>query len=245
VPAPATMSAPAGQVLQPRVQTTPEGQASGLRPRLQTPWKSATDGRTVFRRGTPFIVWWIWVIVAAYGIVQVVVSDHDYFSLELTAGLVAVTGLVYACTLRPQVIADDDAIYIYNPYRDHRVGWGGLNGVYLGDSVELRCARRPARKDKTIYCWALYSGRRARLRSQVRAERHARMGSITRRTPTPAEHLATQDAVQLMAAELGRRSTDAQQRGAPAAVLESVWAWLPLGCLLVPAAALLALVLAK
>lgn len=199
----------------------------------------------MFRRGTPFVVWWIWVIVAVYSIVQVVAADHNYFSLELTAGLLAVTGLVYACTLRPRVIADDEAVYVYNPYRDHRVGWGGLKGVYLGDSVELSCARQAPKKDKTIYCWALYSSRRGRIRSQLRAERNARLNTITRRAQTPAEQLAAQDAVQLMATELGRRSKDAQQSGARAAVVESAWAWLPLGCLLVPAAALLALLLAR
>lgn len=244
-PARATMPTATGPVQPPHVQTMPAGLAPGGRPRFAPPWKAAADGRTVFRRGTPFVVWWIWVVVAVYAIMQVVVADHDYFSLELTAGLLAVTALVYACTLRPQVIADDQAVQVSNPYRDHRVGWGGLAGVYLGDSVELNCARPAPKKNKTIYCWALYSSRRARLRSHLRTERHARMGTITRRAPTPAEHLATQDAVQLMAAELGRRSTDAQEAGAPAAVLESTWAWLPLACVLVPAAVLLALVLAR
>lgn len=245
VPVPLAMPEPAGPVRPRQDQAAPAGQASGWRPSLQPPWKSAADGRTVFRRGTPFVVWWIWVIITAYAIVQVLVADHDYFSLELTAGLLAVTGLVYACALRPRVSADDGGIHVCNPYRDHRIGWGGLNAVYLGDSVELSCARSAQKKDKTIYCWALYSSRSGRVRSQLRTERHAKMSRVTRRAPTAAEQLARQDAVQLMAAELGRRSTDARQRGAPAAVLESAWAWLPLGCLLVPAAALLALVLAR
>jgi Bacterial PH domain len=239
------MPAPAGPVRAPNDQTSPAGQAPGGRPGLRAPWKPAADGRAVFRRGTPFVVWWIWVIVAVYTIIQVVVADHDYFSLELTAGLLAITGLVYACTWRPRVVADDETVRVSNPYREHRIGWGGLTSVYLGDSVELCCARPAPKKDKTIYCWALYSSRRGRMRSQLRTERHARMGTITRRAPTAAEQLVTQDPVQLMAAELGRRSTDAQELGAPAAVLESAWAWLPLALLLVPSAALLALVLAK
>jgi hypothetical protein len=48
-----------------------------------------------------------------------------------------------------------------------------------------------------------------------------------------------------MAAELGRRATSAREAGAPAAVLESRWAWWPIAAILVPAAALLALLLAK
>jgi hypothetical protein len=208
------------------------------------PWKAAADGGTVFRRGAPFVVWWVWVIFAAYGTIQVVVADHDYFSVELTAALLAVTAIAYACLLRPRVIANDEAVYVYNPYRDHRVRWGGLNGVYLGDSVELSCARPAPKKDKTIYCWALYSSRRARLRTRLRTERYGGTSGAARRAHTEAERLARQDEVQLMAADLGRRSTDAKLRGAPAAVLQSTWAWLPLTYLLVPAALLLGLLLA-
>jgi hypothetical protein len=48
-----------------------------------------------------------------------------------------------------------------------------------------------------------------------------------------------------MAAEIGRQSTEARLGDAPEAVLESGWAWLPLGYLLLPTAALLGLVLAR
>jgi hypothetical protein len=225
-----------GQSAPPAPATQPPG--------ARTRWKVAKDGGTVFRRGTPVVAWWAWVIFAAYGTIQVIVTDHDYFSVELTAGLLAVTAIVYACSLRPSVIANDEAVYVCNPYRDHRVGWGGLNGVYLGDSVELSCARHAPQKDKTIYCWALYSTRRARLRAEMRAERNRRLGSAARRAPVEADRLARQDEVQLMAAELGRRSTDAKLRGAPADVLQSTWARLPLACLLLPAAALVGLLLA-
>src|ERR1700677_463735 len=51
------------------------------------PWKTGDDGRTVFRRVTPFVIWWIWVVFAIFNLIQVVIPDHDYFSLEFTAGL--------------------------------------------------------------------------------------------------------------------------------------------------------------
>ncbi len=213
-----------------------------------TPWKTAADGRTVFRRGTPFVIWWAWVAFAVFNAVQIVIPDHDYFSLELTAGLLAVTGVMYACTVRPRVQADDDGLHVSNPFREHRIRWGALTGVYLGDSVELSCARSAPKKEKTIYCWALYSGRRSRLKAQLRSERdRRRMYGVgtARRAQAEAQDLARRDIVQLMAAEIGRRSTAAKQRGVPGAVLESTWAWWPLVYLLVPAVALLALVLAR
>jgi hypothetical protein len=225
-------------------QATPAGgKAAG-----STPWKSAADGRTIFRRGTPFVIWWVWVAFAIYNIAQIAIPDHDYFSLELTAGLLAVTAVMYACTVRPRVLADEDGVLVLNPYRDHRVRWGALTGVYLGDSVELGCARPTPQKEKTIYCWALYSGRRSRMKNQMRAdrERSRTFGSRSiRPAQAAAEDLARKDIVQLMASEIGRRSTAARQAGAPDAVLESSWAWWPLVYFLVPAALLLGLVLGR
>lgn len=207
------------------------------------PWKSGADGKTVFRLATPLFLWWLWVAFAVFNIIDAAVPDHDYFSFELTAGLLAVTAVVYACALRPRVVADNEAIYVYNPYRDHVARWGAVSGVRLGDSVELTCVRPTPKKDKIIYCWALYSGRRARLRGQLRAERQqARL--IGRRTPDIGDRRQP-DPVNLMAAELGRRSAGASQEGTPQATLESRWAWLPVAYLVVPAAALLALLLAR
>jgi hypothetical protein len=225
-------------------QATPAGgKAAG-----STPWKSAADGRTVFRRGTPFVIWWVWVAFAIYNIAQIAIPDHDYFSLELTAGLLAVTAVIYACTVRPRVLADDQGVLVLNPFRDHRIQWGALTGVYLGDSVEFGCARPAPQKEKTIYCWALYSGRRSRMKAQMRADRErtrAYSSGAIRRAQAEAQELARKDIVQLMAGEIGRRSTDARQRGVPDAVLESSWAWWPLVYVLVPAALLLGLVLGR
>jgi hypothetical protein len=207
------------------------------------PWKVPATGKTVFRLGTPLFLWWVWVAFAIFNIIDVVIPDHDYFSFELTAGLLAVTAVVYACTLRPRVVADDDAIYVCNPYRDHIVRWGSVSGVYLGDSVEITCARPSPKKDKIVYCWALYSGRGSRVRSELRARRQ--QARLTRQQATNFANSRRPDAVQLIADDLGRRSTDAKQRGAPEAILESRWARLPLIYLLVPAAVLVGLILAR
>jgi Bacterial PH domain len=219
------------------------GRADPAAPGDKIPGQATEDGRTVFRRATPFVAFWVWVAFVIFNLVQVAFPDHDYFSIELTVGLLAVTGLMYACALRPRVIADADAVVVRNPYRDHILPWGAVNGVYLAESVEFSCARPAQKKDKIIYCWALHTGRRSRRRAQQRAAGNPLRGAG--RAPAELAELAKQDAVALMAAELGRRSMAARQRGVPAAVLESRWAWLPLACLLVPAAALLALILAR
>jgi len=206
------------------------------------PWKETADGRTVFRRVGPIVLWWIWAAFVLFNLIQIIVFDHDYFALELAAGLLTATGVAYATTLRPRVFATADGIEVQNPVRDHIIRWGALKGVYLGDAVELSCARPEPHKEKTIYCWALYSGRRNRVKSQqLGIKSWGRMSSRT----APANEPPVHDPSQLMAAELGRRSTTAREAGTATATLESRWAWLPIAYICVPAAALVALLLAR
>jgi hypothetical protein len=148
--------------------------------------------------------------------------------------------------MRPTVTADDDGVQVQNPLRDYRIGWGGLSDVYLGDMVEFSCARPAPRQDKTVYCWALYSSRRARLRSRMRTTSGPSMIFGFARGATSGEREPSRpDTVELMAAELRRRSVAAREGGAPAAVLQSAWAWWPAAAVLLPAAALLGLLLAR
>jgi Bacterial PH domain len=213
-------------------------------------WKRVAGDQAVYRLITPVIFWWGWAVFAVVFAAQSLISDHDYLSVELTAGLAIVTAVVYGTALRPKVIADDDGVSVRNPFRDHRIGWGGLNAVHQGDSVELSCARPAPGEAKTIYCWAVYSGRRSRARAELRADRSRTRGlgggyGTSSRAPAEVQARAKQDAVQVVAAEIGRRSEDAQRRGAPAAVLTSTWAWWPLAFVMVPAVVLLGLILAR
>lgn len=215
----------------------------------KAPWKSRADGKTVFRREAPFIFFWIWIAFVIFNVIQVVIPDHDYFSIELTVGLLGLTGLAYACGFRPRVVADDEAILVRNPLRDHLIRWGALTGVQLGESVELRCGRAEPKKDKTVYCWALYAGRSSRRRNQafggsLFSRRHSQPADHGRLTAEIAE-LAAKDPVELMSGELATRLDQAKQRGTPAAVLESRMAWVPVATICVPALALAALVLAR
>jgi hypothetical protein len=214
----------------------------GALPGSPKPWKETAGGRTLFRRLGPIVLWWIWVIFVLFNLIDVLIPDHNYFSLELAAGLLAVTGIAYATTLRPRVFATPDGVEVLNPLQDHLIRWGALNGVYLGDAVELSCARPAPYKDKVIYCWALYSGRRSRMKSQQFGVRS--WGRTSSRTAAAREPAVT-DTTQLIAAELGRRSTEFREAGPAPATLESRWAWQPIAFICVPAAVLLALLLAR
>ena len=106
--------APAGSPEDPGVAAGQDEQASGAQTAIdpsgpgglqaKAPWKSRADGKTVFRREAPFIFCWIWIAFVIFNVIQVVIPDHDYFSIELTVGLLGLTGLAYACGFRPRVV---------------------------------------------------------------------------------------------------------------------------------------------
>jgi hypothetical protein len=251
-PGPGATTAQGGMTA-PGATTAPDGTTAlgaTTAPGAKKPWKSGADGKTVFRLGTQFIIWWAWIAFAIFNVFELVLRDRDYFSLEVIAALLALTGLAYACTLRPRVLADDHGVLVHNPFQDHELPWGAVKGVYLGDSVEFTCARPAPKKDKTVYCWALYSGRRKRMRAQMQRSflsfgRSASGRSASSRAPLEVREMSRLATVQIMAAELGRWATKAKADGAPDAVMQSRWCWPAIVFMAAPSAALLGLLLAK
>jgi hypothetical protein len=208
-------------------------------------WKSADGGKAVFRHSAPIVLWWLWVAFTLFNVIDLAFGSRHYTSLVIVVMLLLVTGVMYACALHPRVVADDDGVVVYNPLQEHRAPWGAVSGVFLGESLEFICARPTGKKEKTIHCWALYSGRRSRMRSQLQRSTWLPKAAVSDRAPAEARELAGKPVAELMAAELGGRATAARERGAQGGVLTSRWAWQPIAAIVVPAAALLALVLAR
>jgi hypothetical protein len=124
--------------------------APGLPPK-KLAWKARADGTTVFRLVTPQVLWWVWIAFVLFNAVDLSVQSPDLFSLKVGLAILVVTGVMYACTFRPQVITDASGLTVHNPFRDYQIPWGGVSGVYLGDSVEVQCTRPDPQRDKTIY----------------------------------------------------------------------------------------------
>jgi hypothetical protein len=224
-------------------------------------WKTDAAGRTTFRLNTPLVLWWCWVVFAAANLVDLVVQSRDWFSLEITGGLLVVTGFMYACALRPRVISDAGGLTVRNPFREYRVPWGRMVGVFLGDSVEIQYERPPA-EPKTIYSWALYSPRRARARAELRMATGMRRSQYNQRqqrryqvdpsasygkAPAQAREMSRQHPSHVMAGELGRRCSEAQAAGATEAAEGTVvarWAWWPIAGVVVSVAFLIAVIAA-
>jgi hypothetical protein len=227
--------------------------------RKQTAWKDREDGTTVFRLIPPLVLWWVWIAFVLFNAVDLAVQSPDLFSAKVGLGILVVTGIMYACAYRPRVIADAGGLTIRNPLRDYRVPWRGIDGVYLGDSVEIQCGRPDPQKDKTIYSWALYSPRRMRAKAELRQgfgtrrERDRRDARAARRYQVPdptafgrmpdkAKELASQHPSHAMAGELARRLEEMRKRELPGGALTGGWAWPPILAILLPALALAVLI---
>jgi hypothetical protein len=208
--------------------------------------------RKVFRLPGPVALWWVWAVFVVANLVDLAIQGHDRTSLQISVGLLAITGGVYACALRPRVITGPDGVTVANPLRDYRVPWGRISEVHLGESLQVHCspepgASVPAAKVKVVHSWALYSPRRSRVRAEARGRRWdrspaGRPGGYGR-MPAEAREVAKQTSVELMAREIHGMASQARERGAAGGTVVARWAWSSLAAFGVPAL-VLALVIA-
>jgi len=197
------------------------------------------DARKVFRLPGPVVFWWVWVAFAAANLIDLAIQGHDKTSLQIAVGLLAITGLVYACALRPRVIAEARGLTMLNPIRDYRVAWGRVIDIYLGESVQVHCSQPAGAKPKVLHSWALYSPRRSRLRAEVRGRRWdrypaSRPGAYGQ-LPAEAQEIAKKSPAELMAKEIDGMARRARERGAADGPVVGSWAWPSLAAFLVPA----------
>ena len=203
----------------------------------------------MFRLPGAIVAWWTWVIFAVACLADIAVTGRNHTAAEIAATLVFVTGIVYACALRPRVVAGSSGITVMNPLREHRIPWGSVAAVDLKESVQVHCVREPgAKRGKIIYSWALYAPRRNRLRAEL--IRHGDRRRLPRSAFDAGEQasgrpqdISKQSAAQIMATQLGELARDARDRGAAGGPRVVSWAWLPTAAILAPAV-LLVLVIA-
>src|ERR1700729_109024 len=85
----------------------------------------------VFRLPGAVVAWWAWLILAVACLADVAATGRNHTAAEIAASLLLVTGVLYACALRPRVTADSSGITVMNPVRDHRIPWGSVSAVDL------------------------------------------------------------------------------------------------------------------
>jgi hypothetical protein len=235
---------PAGQsARQPSGQTAPQPAGPRVPRPAQQGEPGGTTGQKMFRMPGAIVAWWAWVIFAGACLVDIAFTGRNHTAAEIAMTLVFITGLIYACALRPRVITDADAITVQNPLRDHRIPWGSVTAVDLRESVQVHCEREPgAKRGKVVHSWALYAHRRQRLRQQLLTQ-----GNDRRRLPRSALNSYGQpsdseqkkpSAAQVMATQLDELAKQARERGAAAGPCVVTWPWPPAVAIAAPAIAL-------
>jgi hypothetical protein len=201
--------------------------------------------RKVFRLPGAIVAWWAWVAFAAANLIDLAIQGRSHTALEIAVALVTITGVVYACALRPRVLTDSGGITVMNPLRDHRVPWGSVTSVDLAESVRVHfLPDAGSTREKVIHSWALYARRKSKLRSEF-----IKHGSSSRRLPrssvdsygrpaSDAEAIDKQSPAQLMTVQLDQLARDARNGGADAGPRVVTWAWRPIVAIGAPAIAL-------
>jgi hypothetical protein len=227
--------------------------------------------RQVFRSAGSVVLWWAWLVFAAASLVGVALGGHGHSAAVAAVSLVAITGVMYGCALRPRIVADENGINVLNPLRGHAAPWAAVTKVDLVYAIRVHCAPAPgAPRGKIIYSWAVQSSPRAKRRNAARgrrgpqppAGRPAGYGNL----PPESREALDWSSAEFMTKQLDERATrerasrEHESAGSGPAVagpsagaspgpsgtspVQVNWAWVPLAGMLLPALALIIVVLA-
>jgi hypothetical protein len=193
------------------------------------PGISRAGGTKTFRLTGPIVLWWIWVVFAAANLIDLAVQGRDWESVQIAVGLLAITTVVYVCTLRPRVVTDAERLAVRNPLREHRVPWGRVGEIYLSESVQVQCSEGDGARGRLLHCWALYAPRKSRVRADIRGRRMdrnlaSRPGGYGQ-LPEEARDLAKRTLTETIAREIDGMAKQARGRGASGGRVEVIWAW--------------------
>jgi hypothetical protein len=205
--------------------------------------------RQVYRTTGSLVAWWAWVAFAAVLLVVLAVGHHTHASLVTAVVGIAITGIMYACALRPRIVASEAGVTVVNPLREHLVPWSAVTQVDLKHNVRVHY-RGPA-GDTIVHSWAVQSSGRSRTRHELRARRSARRGTAPEpgyaRLPGEARAALAGSAAEFIARQLGERARMQRSPAAPDAPPASPqvrWTWGPIAAIAVPLLLLVVVALA-
>jgi Bacterial PH domain len=206
--------------------------------------------RDVYRSPGAVVLWWVWLALAVAGLADLLLAHgRDRLNLVAAALIITVTGIVYACALRPRVVADAGGITVLNPLREYQVPWGAVDRVDIHGALRVHC-RVPegTGKGRVVLSWAVQASPRAVMRGQAKAQRAARRGATAPapgygRYPSQAQEVLARTPGEQAAYLLADRAQREQATGAGSGQPRVRWAWLTIAAMAVPAALLLAVML--
>jgi hypothetical protein len=195
--------------------------------------------RQVYRTTGSLVAWWAWAAFAAALLIVLAVGDHTHAALVTAVVAIAITGIMYACALRPRIVASDAAVTVVNPLREHVLPWSAVTQVDLKHNVRIHY-RGPA-GDTIVHSWAVQQSGRSRTRHELRARRAARRGTAPEpgyaRLPGEAQAALAGSAAEFIARQLAERARiqgSPAGPGMPAASPRARWTWGPIAAIAVP-----------
>src|ERR1700761_1172431 len=215
----------------------------------QGPPGEATGEREMFRLKAPVVIFYIWLAFAVFNLVDLALQAKPRFALEVSLVVLIITGVAYACGLRPRVIADDRGLIVINPIREWHLPWSSLRAVDVRDWVRFTCAGR----SRPVESWALFATARGKRNYTPKAQDYTAKTPSINRLPDEAQRLMHQPAVVIIANRIearlhteeatAKRSQKAAARAGQAppddeSGVTARWAWLSIAAVVVPAVAL-------
>lgn len=184
--------------------------------------------RQVYRTSGSLVAWWAWVAFAVVLLIALALGHHGHAALVTASVVIAITGIMYACALRPRIVADAAGITVENPLRVHEVPWPAVTQVDLVHNVRVHYrgpgsggpaggvpgesrpgGGRPA-GEKIVHSWAVQSTGRSKTRHELRARRAARRGMTPEpgyaRLPDAAQAALAGSAAEFIARQLDERA---------------------------------------
>jgi hypothetical protein len=204
--------------------------------------------REVFRSTGSVVLWWVWAALAGATLIDLAVQGSGRSAIVMAAVVVAITGAVYACGLRPRIVADHAGITVANPLREHLVPWGRVEKVDAVNAVRVHCTPGPgASKGKIVHSWAVQSSPRSARRGELRARKAVQQ--TTRPAgyghyPQEAQEALRRNMADFTARQLDERAQHEHAAGAEGGRLQVRWAWLSIAAMAVPLGLLILVALA-
>ncbi len=166
-----------------------------------------TGEREVFRQNAPVVIWWIWLAFAVLNVVDLSVQASPRFAVVVGLAVLTVTGVAYACGLRPRVIADASGLTVINPIREFHLPWASIRAVDVRDWVRFSCGpeAKGGGRTRVIESWALFATARVKRNYTQRAQDYTAKTPAIGRLPDEARDLMSQPAVVVMARRIEQR----------------------------------------
>jgi hypothetical protein len=205
--------------------------------------------RQVYRTTGSLVAWWAWGAFAAVLLVALALGHHDHAALVTAVVVIAITGIMYACALRPRIVASAAGLTVVNPVREHVLPWAAVTQVDLVHNVRIHYGG-PA-GGAIVHSWAVQSSGRSQTRSELRARRAARRGTAPApgyaKLPGEAQAALAGSAAQFIARQLDERARMQRAAATPGvapAGPQVRWTWGPIAAMAVPLLLLVVVALA-